>query len=451
MNETLNHALGASVGADNILTGDAVRQRNTYWGQHTPCQADAIVRPGDTAELVQVVRACARARCAMVPMGGLTGLVNGCVAQPGQIGLSLERMRHLEAVSTTDFTLTAQAGMFFPVDIGARGTCTVGGIISTNAGGTKVIRYGMTRESILGLEAVMANGTVVSSMNGFVKNNTGFDLKHLFVGTEGTLGIVTRAVVRLSSQPRSHNVALLGLNDYDSVVATLGVARQLLGATLTGFEVMWDSFMQTATRQNQDDDGGDPVRNPLGRSWPVYVLIESMGADQAVDQRQFETTLNGLLEQALVGDAVLASSGQQRQSIWAVRESVEYLLSNAINYDVSLRVADMQRYLDDLNTALAARRGLDVVGFGHLGDNNLHLALVVGRENTHEEALEAELDQAVYGVLKKYGGAISAEHGIGLKRKPWLHLSRSQEEIALMQTLKQAMDPHNLLNPGKVI
>lgn len=403
------------------------------------------------------MRLCAAAGQTIVPYGGLTNLVQGCVTTKDDIAMSFERMNEIESIDTTNHTMTLQAGvtmqaaqeaadaanLFFPVDIGARGTCMVGGNVSTNAGGTKVIRYGMMRDSVLGLEAVLADGTVVSSMNSFIKNNSGFDLKHLFIGTEGTLGLITKLVLRMSVKPRSHNVALVACENYEQVTRVLNRCQQSLGSSLCGFEVMWDSFYDRVTGP------AGKHSSPLDSKAQFYLIIETMGMRQESDEALFHSALEAMLVDELICDAVIAKSDKEREEIWAIRGDVEWLVRDCYNFDVSLRVADVGNYVDDVNAKILQDiPNAEIATFGHLGDNNIHISVLCdGNKTTHAHKIETH----IYESLIPYGGAISAEHGIGLEKKPYLGISRTDEEIALMRTLKRSLDPGNLLNPGKVV
>jgi FAD/FMN-containing dehydrogenase len=415
-------ALRAAVGDEQVVPGDRVGP--SPWETHQPFRGAVLVRPSATREVSAVLAACQGAGQSVVPLGGLTNLVQGCATTAADLGLSLERMNRIEEVDPVAQTMTVQAGvtlreaqeaadaagLYFPVDIGARDNCTLGGNVSTNAGGTKVIRYGMIRDSVLGLEAVLADGTVISSMNRFIKNNSGFDLKHLFIGTEGTLGVVTRLVFRLSVKPRSHNVALLACRRFDEVVQLLGMARQSLGSSLCGFEVMWDSFYSRATLPV------GPQRSPLDSTYPLYVIVETMGNDPDRDDASFASALERMIESGLVADGVVAQSAREREGIWAIRHEVEWIVSGAFNFDVSLRTADVGAYVETVRSAHA------------------------GVVETH-----------IYEALLPFQGAISAEHGIGLEKRRWLPISRSEAEISLMRMLKRTLDPSNILNPGKVV
>ncbi len=445
------------IGSENVLTGDAVRDFEFAWKTHDSCDAKAVVYPTSTDEVAAVLRLCNENQQTVVPFGGLTGLVQGCQTSPDDIALSLARMNHIEELDTTAHTMTVRAGvtmqqaqeaadaegLFFPVDIGARGNCMLGGNVATNAGGTKVIRYGMMRDSVLGLEAVLADGTVISSMNRYIKNNSGFDLKHLFIGTEGVLGIITRIVFRLAVKPKSHNVALLACKSFEDVVAILKKSRESLGNTLCGFEVMWSSFFKKAVKP------AGPLDSPLSIDYPLYAIVESMGTSPESDDRDFESEMSDIFEGELALDGVIAKSDKERQSIWAIRGEVEWLVSEAFNFDVSLRSADVGQYVEEVSEKII-RDVPDayIAGFGHLGDNNIHISVLAeGCKTTYSQVIEKH----VYESLIPFGGAISAEHGIGLEKKSYLSISRTPEEIDLMKSLKKMMDPNNILNPGKVI
>jgi len=440
-----------------VLLGDDVRDFEFVWRTYDSCDAKAIVYPASTDQLAAVLRLCNESGQTVVPFGGLTGLVQGCQTSPDDIALSLEKMNQIEELDSTAHTMTVQAGvtmqqaqeaaesggLFFPVDIGARGNCMLGGNVATNAGGTKVIRYGMMRDSVLGLEAVLADGTIISSMNRYIKNNSGFDLKHLFIGTEGVLGIITRIVFRLVVKPRSHNVALLACGSFEDVVAILNKSKESLGSTLCGFEVMWANFYKKAVKPI------GPLESPLPIDYPLYAIVESMGTNLQADDREFESEMSQIFEGDLALDGVIAKSGKERDAIWAIRGQVEWLVAEALNFDVSLRSADVGQYVSEVSDRIEKDvPNVLVAAFGHLGDNNIHISVLAdGCKTVHSQVIEKH----VYESLLPFDGAISAEHGIGLEKKAYLSISRTAEEIGLMKSLKKMMDPNNILNPGKVI
>jgi FAD/FMN-containing dehydrogenase len=457
MSDSILKQLVGIVGSARLVTGAELSAYEFPWSTHAECRAKAAVFPASTAEVSRILATCNATGQTVVPFGGTTNLVQGCATESSDIVMSLARMNRIEELDKPARTLSAEAGvtlqdaqeaarssgLYFPVDIGARSNCMLGGIVSTNAGGTKVIRYGMTRDSVLGLEAVLADGTVLSSMNRYIKNNSGFDLKHLFVGSEGVLGVITRVVFRLAGNPRSHNVALLACNSFDDVVTTLGVAHEMLPNTLTAFEVMWNSFYERAVRPR----GRLEALLPPGSGY--YILLESMGADQEHDDLAFEATLEHLVREEILTDGMVAKSDRERSRIWGIRDEVEPVIADSHNFDVSLKSADVGAYVEAVDAAVTAQiTDTQVVGFGHLGDNNVHISVhMPDRSADRVRAVE----EIVYEQLLPFGGAISAEHGIGLEKRAYLPISRTPAEIELMIRLKRMMDPNNILNPGKVV
>ena len=448
-----------ALGADAVLLGDDAEMRSTGWGRPEPCMARAIVRPANTEEVSKVLGLCHELGVGVVAQGGLTGLVGGTVPGKEEIGLSLERMNHIESVDRVGRTMTVQAGvplqaiqtradeeeLLFPLDLGARGSCQIGGNISTNAGGNRVIRFGMTRDMVLGLEVVLADGTIVTSLNKMIKNNAGYDLKHLFIGSEGTLGVVTRAVLRLRNRPRSHCAALLAVDSFEQVVTLLGKADEGLGGTLSAFEVMWENFytlITTAPAKSQP---------PLEHGSPYYILVEALGSDQGNDSERFESVLENCYEDGLISDAAVATSRAERDKLWEMRDDVEQLQRHAptFTFDVSLAIADMESYIAEVKSGLTGKwPDARCFVFGHLGDGNLHVVASVG-DGSPETRLAVE--NFVYGPLRERAGSVSAEHGVGTEKQPYLDWSRTPEEMALMRLLKQTLDPKGLLNPGKVL
>ena len=450
--------LGAMVGAGNVLTGDQVSSRSVSWADHSPCRARAIVRPGNTDEVSRVLAACHAADQPVVTLGGLTGLVQGCVPAEHEIALSLERMHRIESVDAVGRTMTVEAGvavqriqeeaekhgLLYPVDFGARGSAHIGGSVATNAGGNGVIRYGMTRDSVLGLEAVLADGTVIPAMNRMLKNNAAYDVKQLFIGTEGTLGVITRVVLRLRERPRSTQTALVACPCFGDVTRFLKHVDGALGGSLAAFELMWNEFYRMVTTPPSK---GTP---PLPQTYDYYVLVESAGGNPTRDQAQFEEAIAAAIEAGLVVDAVMCSSEAQRDALWALRDDVEgiFRLGMPVAFDVSLPLAEMEGYVTEVVGRLERewpqyRRFV----FGHLGDGNLHI-IAAGPAST--EARHG-IERCVYEPLASRGGSVSAEHGIGREKQPWLALCRSPAELALMQKLKRALDPKGILNPGRVL
>ncbi|KLD78129.1 FAD-linked oxidase [Xanthomonas hyacinthi DSM 19077] len=455
----LRQALLTIVGPDGLLDAVDIAQRSAGAFRDDALQAGLLVRPRSTDEVAQVLRLCHAHGQSVVPQGGRTGLVHGSDARPDQLILSLERMNRIEQIDPLQRIAVVQAGvvlqalqdavaeqdLFFPLDLGARGSATLGGNVATNAGGNRVIRYGMTRDLVLGVEAVLANGSVLSSLNRMIKNNAGYDLKQLFIGTEGGLGVVTRVVLRLLERPRSQNLALLAVDRFEQVIALLKYFDRALGGALSAFEVMWSDFYELVTRPPAK--GSAPL--PHGHGW--YVLVESQGGDIARDGQVFQDVLAAALEDGLLADAVIAASERERTALWSLRDDV--LQTNrhgtAYMFDVSLPVAEMERYVHDAHAALRARwPDVHLWTFGHLGDGNLHFA--VRPPGTDQEA-RPEVEEILYRPLAAFGGSVSAEHGIGEEKRRYLDISRSAAEIAAMRVLKQALDPKGILNPGKVL
>jgi FAD/FMN-containing dehydrogenase len=428
-----------------------------FFGAGRPATPLAVVRPASTEEVSDVLLLCREARQAVVPWGGRTGLVDGSYAD-GAIALSLERMNRVIEIDSENATMTVEAGcvlqnvceaadgkdLFFPLDLGARGSATIGGNISTNAGGNRVIRYGMMRDLVLGLEAVMADGTVVSSLNHLIKNNAGYDLKQLFIGSEGTLGVVTQAVLRLRPKPVSQNVAFVALDAFDKLPRLLRNAEKGLGGTLSAFEVMWDDFYRLVTTSPAQ---GLP---PIAHGHPYYVLVEALGGDQAGDNARFERVLAAALENGEIVDAVIAQSKADCNRLWALRDDVVQVVRHApfFTFDVSLRIGEMDGFVQQVREALLSRwPAATLMVFGHMGDGNLHLIPGVGDDSP--EARKA-VEDIIYDAVRKGGGSVSAEHGIGLEKREYLSYTRNPQEIALMRALKRTLDPYNILNPGKI-
>lgn len=458
MNTTLND-LRDLLGEDAVLGPEQIAERATSYWDPRPMVAAALVRPRSTSEVSAVLRYCHAKQVPVVPQGGLTNCVEGTTSTAESVMVSMERFNRIEEIDEVGGTATVQAGVVlqtlqeaaadcrlsFPVDLGPRGSCTIGGIASTNAGGINVIRYGMTRNWVLGLEAVLADGTILSSMNRMIKNNAGYDLKQLFLGSEGTLGIITRLVLRLRAAPSTRNSAMVAMTSFDSVVIALRLLQDKLGGQLSAYEVMWGSYYRAVTK-----DGWHCP--PLSREYPFYVMLETEGANGDVDKALFESVLAAAMDAGLIADAVIPQTEAERTSLWHVREdfSAIYEAKPVFLYDVSLPIKHMGPYVADVDRRLSdlwPRGFLHVMG--HIGDGNLHLLIHPGLErgaDLHEEA-----DREVYQALLPFSGSISAEHGIGVERLKYLSFSRSDVEIGMMKTLKRALDPLNILNPGKVI
>ncbi len=379
-------------------------------------------------------------------------MAGGAYCAKDEIIVSLERMAGIIDICPVTQIAEVEAGMpvaalqdalvthglTYPIDLGSKGSATIGGTIATNAGGNRVIRWGMTRQSVLGLEAVLADGTIVSSMNRLLKNNTGYDLKHLLIGTEGTIGIVTRAVLKLVPTPTSQNVAFLSVANHDALIALLARARRLM--TLSAFEVMWPDYYDLVTTH-------DPSRRPVENGQGAYVLVEAMGYEEEIDRALFNAFLEGAYADGLIVDAVIAASQQQAAELWRVREAAEIIvreMSPFVSFDVSVDVRRVEAFSREAKQALISRfPALQTATFGHLGDNNIHIAAHIGPETM---AHEMDIEKIVFDVLRNYNGAITAEHGIGQLKRKFLAEHRSGGEMEMMRRFRLAMDPEKLLN-----
>ena len=418
----------------------------------------ALVRPKTTEEVSAILKLCNERGQAVVPMGGMTGLVEGTMSNNREIVISLERMNQIEEIDVQSRTMTVQSGvplqtvqeeaekerMMFPLDLGARGSATVGGNLSTNAGGNRVIRYGMMRDQVLGIEAVLADGTIISSLNKIIKNNTGYDIKQLFIGAEGTLGIVTRMVLRLRAIPASQDMAFVAVNEFTDVTNFLNHIDTALGGSLSAFEVMWKDYYKLVTTPPAE---GQP---PVPHDYNYYILVEALGGEPSADAERFINALGQCLEDGIIADAVIAQSQGERDAMWAIRDDVGQVGQNApvFTFDVSVSLDQMESYVEDLRTDLAQKWDDNTcMIFGHLGDGNLHIIVGVG---DHSPETKKAVEESVYQGLVPRGGSVSAEHGIGLQKRDYLSWSRSADEIAIMQLVKKALDPNQILNPGKI-
>ena len=454
ISEQLSDLLGDEITA---LTGDDISERyQSDWTFVHHCTPEAVLRPTTTAAVAAILRSCNDRGQKIVVQGGMTGLAGGGTPSPGEVALSLENLNGIEEIDEQAMTMTVLAGtplqvvqeaaaargFIFPMDLGARGTATIGGNVSTNAGGVQVIRYGMTRALVLGLEVVLPDGTIISSLNKMLKNNAGFDLKHLFIGAEGTLGVVTRVVLRLFPKPASRCTALCALDEFSRSINLLREAQFRLAGLLNSFEVMWDRYFDCVA-------AGTDIGNPFDDSYKAYVIVELCGNDQERDMALLEEFLAEQTASGLVADAIIAQSEKQAEDIWEVRHAIGDALQAIdpiINYDVSLPLGLMDAFAKQMMEELDARYPhITTLLFGHIGDSNLHV--VIGK---YRDGEFAALKDFVHEITGEFGGSVSAEHGIGKLKTGYLALSRTPEEIALMRLLKQTIDPNNILNAGRV-
>jgi FAD/FMN-containing dehydrogenase len=440
------------VGDNGLLAPTEVATRSCDPFRHVAPEGSILVRPQSTLEVSQVLALCHSREQRVVSHGGRTGVVGGAYSGRDEIVLSLERMRRIEEIDPVACTATVEAGvtlqalqdaaaaqdLLYPIDLGSKGSATIGGTLATNAGGNRVVRWGMTRQNVLGIEAVLADGTVVSAMNRLVKNNTGYDLKQLFIGSEGTLGIVTRAVLKLVPMPSTQQLVVVSLRDFPSVLALLALARRL--PSLSAFELMWQDYYALVANSNSN-------RRPVEPDHAYYVLVEAMGYDQKIDQLMFDSFLNAAYDAGLIADAVTASSGRQAQDLWRVREGSEIIVREMnpfVSFDISIDVHKAETFVSRVRAALLDTFAtVRTVTFGHLGDGNLHLGVHLG-PRTLERALEIE--RCVYGIVKEFSGALTAEHGIGRFKREFLAEHVEPGALAAMSRIRTALDPLRLLN-----
>ena len=449
-------ALAQVFGPAGILTSpeDCARYASDQSGLHgTPPLA--VIRPASVHDVSEAMAICSRYRIGVVPQGGRTGLSGGACSPQGTVVLSTERMTGIIELDRDAMTLTAwagtpletvqdaarEAGLDYPVDIGARGSATIGGTIATNAGGIRVLQHGMTRANVLGLEAVLADGAVISRLSKTVKDNSGFDLKHMFIGSEGTLGIVTRAVLQLRRHVPQSALALFALPDHAAALKCLTAARQRFGSRITAFEGMWPDYWDFVCHKTS------LATSPLDGRYGFYLLIE-VEAEGPESEAELEAFFADLFEADLAQDGVLAKSISEMRALWQVREAVGEVdddFGHHINFDIGVSPSALGGFCDAADILLADMpEALGVIKVGHVGDGNVHLLVAHDGSHAAEESIEA----AIYGLLRDWDGAVTAEHGIGRIKARWMDHSRSPQELALMRGLKAQMDPQGILNPG---
>ena len=442
------------------------------WRKRWRGAAIAVLFPDDTASVAAIVRWCSQHRLAIVPQGGNTSLSGGSVPDDSgrSVVLNLSRMRRIRALDVDNNTMTVEAGCilrevqraaeaagkFFPLSLASEGSCTIGGNLSTNAGGVQVLRYGNARELCLGLEVVTAEGAIWDGLRGLRKDNTGYALRELFIGAEGTLGIITAAILKLYPLPAARRCAFVGLDSVEQALALLGMSRDAVGDGLTGFELLSEQCVQLVTRHFPD------TRRPLPSHYPWYVLLE-LSDPQSDDHAQaaLEALLSRAIEAGVARDAAVSASLAQFEAIWAVRELVSEAQAaegKNIKHDISVPISAIPRFIASTDAALAsAHPGIRVVCFGHLGDGNLHynIAAPHAPANAEEERrfldLQSSINRITHDAVMDFGGSISAEHGLGILRRDEAARYKSPVERDLMRAIKQALDPSGLFNPGKVL
>ncbi len=456
------------IGTDQLLTGEGLEPYERDWRKRYAGRALAVARPGTTAEVAAIVRLCAARGVSLVPQGGNTGLVGGGVPDGSgeQLLLSLRRLRQVRKLDTANLTLCAEAGcllvevqaaaasagLLFPLSLGAEGSCTIGGNLATNAGGTQVLRYGNARELCLGLEVVTPQGEVWHGLSGLRKDNSGYDLRDLYIGSEGTLGVITAATLKLFPAPRACMTALAACQTLDAAVALLNRARALAGATLTGFELISRFCLQLVRRHFPQ-----PLPDDAGAPWAVLLEL-SDHEDESHARELLERILGEALEAGEALDAAVAQSMSQAAQLWHLRESIPLAQSEEglnIKHDIALPISAIPAFVADTEAALQAHcPGLRLVCFGHLGDGNLHFNVQAPEGEDPAVFLrrqEAAINALVYERVLGCGGSISAEHGIGQLKREQLARTKDPVALQLMRQIKKALDPQGLLNPGRLL
>ena len=461
MNQNLiNHLIGI-VGEASILHSGAEKERFTHiWKTDIPLEAIAVVLPTSTKEVSEIMKHCHSVQQEVIIHGGLTNLIGGTETQASQLVIALDKMNSIEEIDEQSRTITAQAGailenlidatqekqLLLPMSFGAKGSAQIGGVVSTNAGGLRVFRYGMTRQMVLGVEAVLPNGTIISSLKKIIKDNSGYDLKQLFIGSEGTLGIITKVILRLYEAPTSRSSAIVGIENYEQVIGLLKFLEKNLAGMLSGFELMWQSTYKAMTSENSH------LIPPLNQEYPYYVFVESLGTKPAEDYSRLEDLIGEALETELIQDAVMAQSERELHSIWQIREDVSVLAAQANfdqHFDISIPIPLIGKMVDDAVLALEKLAFVSCVfPFGHVADGNIHF--IIGKKENNVAIIKS-INDIIYQPLKAIGGSVSAEHGIGLHKKEYLSFCRSEAEIELMKTLKNTFDPLHILNPRKIL
>jgi len=461
-------ALKGIVGEANVLTAEAdVAPYSIDWRDRYRGRPRAVVRPGTTAEVAAAVRCCAEHAVPIVPQGGNTSMCGAATPHDGghEIVVSLTRMNRVRAVDPDNATLTVEAGatlasvqqaaagagLMFPLSLGAEGSCAIGGNLSTNAGGTAVLRFGNARDLVLGLEVVLADGRVWNGLRALRKDNTGYDLRQLFVGSEGTLGIITAAVLKLFPRARTSATAFAAVTDVASAVDLLRLLRDAIGDRMTGFELISAECIALTRRELR------AMPDPLpGHAW--YALVQADDtAEQSPLAAQLESALADAIEKKVALDATIARSEAQAGELWALRDNIPEAQRRdgpGIKHDISLPVSAIPAFLVEAKAALdAAFPGLRYVTFGHLGDGNLHYNLAAPQGTRGEDFIggQARANRIVYDLVARFGGSFSAEHGVGQLKREELTRYKSPLEVELMRRIKRALDPEELLNPGKVL
>ena len=445
----------------SILLGEDLKSRFYHiWKTDISLESLCLLLPRSSEEVSAVVKICNDNNQEIVIHGGLTNLVGSTISTKTQVVVSLEKMNKIIEIDEKGKTITCESGviiediinvvkdkdLLLPLNFGARGSAQIGGAVSTNAGGLRVFKYGMTRNLVLGIEAVLPDGTVISSLKKLMKDNSGYDLKQLFIGSEGTLGIVTKVVLRLYRLPKTRYTSLAITNNYQNVLNLLKIMEDKISSSLTGFELLWNE-----TYKKMVDD--KTLYNMyLPDNFKYYVFIEYMGGDFENDYNNFESVVLDCVDKGLIDDAVIGKDDKEQVNIWGIREDVAVLADEREfdqQFDISIPVALIGEVIDKISKELKDCEGVKTIyPFGHVADGNIHF--IIGKDSDNDD-LKSKINDIIYNNTKLVDGSISAEHGIGLDKKKYLIKSRSEDEIELMRLIKKSIDPKNILNPGRVI
>ncbi|ODO02013.1 D-lactate dehydrogenase [Cryptococcus wingfieldii CBS 7118] len=458
---------------DGTATAEDLQSYNDDWMNKYHGKGPIVVKPKSTEEVSKVMKYCYESNLAIVPQGGNTGLVGGSNPVHDEIILNLSNLSQIRSFDPVSGILVADAGVIleaadnhlaeqgfiFPLDLGAKGSCHIGGNVATNAGGLRLLRYGSLHGTVLGLEAVLPDGTIWNGLSKLRKDNTGFDIKQLFIGSEGTIGIITAVSILCPRRPSAMNVAVFSLPSYEAVQTVFGEAKAYLGEILSAFE-FFDKQSYALVKKHQEENGGH--RSVFEQEGDFYCLIETGGSNAEHDEAKLTELLEHLLSNDLVMDGVLAQDTTQFHSIWALRELVPESAGKAgsvYKYDVSVPVGKMYGLVEKMRTRLRENGVLDgdgnpegpiraVAGYGHMGDGNLHINIVA---NKYTDEVEKIIEPYIYEIVSEFDGSISAEHGLGVMKAPYVHYSKNETSIAIMKQIKQLFDPKGLLNPYKYI
>lgn len=452
-------AFNSIVGPDHVITDDQKMALGKDWTKAYAPNPLLIVQPSTTEEVSRILKYCNDQGLKVVPSGGRTGLSGGAVATNQEVVVSATRMRKIFGINKIEKTIHCQAGvvtkdlqkaawdsgLYFPVDFASSGSSHIAGNVATNAGGIKVVRYGLIREWVSGMKVVLADGTILDLLNPCVKNNTGYDLKHLFVGSEGTLGFITEVRMGLTVQPGNLTVSLFALENLENVTFLFSLAQEMKLPIMA-----YEFFTETCRKLVEEHTHLKP---PFSTAHPFYALLEV----EKVSDDQLQSFVEAAFEKGLITDGVMAQSSQQASDFWGMRENIAEsitALTTAHKNDISLPLSHITEFCHDLQATIDSEyKGFEVANFGHIGDGNLHVNFIkpegMSKDDFYQKHTK-KADLAMFNLVKKYHGSISAEHGVGLVKKDFLHFTRSPEELHAMKAIKLALDPKNTLNPGKV-